>query len=415
VVTATGYYPFGMPMPGRNGIAFQSDWVPGRGFVAGNTYPDYLQVASRPYAPTPDAYRAGKEVELLPGFETATGTDELLVEIQAGSGVLSNDYPGGQGSNDMYGAYRYGFNGKENDNEVKGAGNQQDYGMRIYDPRLGRFLSVDPLTYSYPYYSPYHFAGNMPIAAIDLDGLEQYVVIYEKNKYNKLFKTSIYTLKVGTELKDQEIKRINQDKERYGEPIAKGNVLVFEISNSKNLNALKLIDKRNVPNSDLTKQELQLFKANNKLTESNGKNTYYEYNESNPEYASNDFESAKFYEASKIEPLAIQGFTSFTTGGFKAGSWAHGTNVNGKLVLSNELSDYLADVKSDGNAKGITVTLNLYTQNSGYNDAQKENIKREYKKYVSRLTGISFDKVTVTGQIEAGDSNNSSLKVEVKL
>jgi len=27
--------------------------------------------------------------------------------------------------------YRYGFNGKENDNEVKGEGNQQDYGLRI--------------------------------------------------------------------------------------------------------------------------------------------------------------------------------------------------------------------------------------------------------------------------------------------
>ncbi|MEZ2442984.1 RHS repeat-associated core domain-containing protein [Chitinophaga sp. RCC_12] len=48
--------------------------------------------------------------------------------------------------------YRYGFNGKENDNEVKGEGNQQDYGMRIYDPRLGRFLSVDPLTKGYPHY-----------------------------------------------------------------------------------------------------------------------------------------------------------------------------------------------------------------------------------------------------------------------
>jgi RHS repeat-associated protein len=46
--------------------------------------------------------------------------------------------------------YRYGFNGKENDNEVKGEGNQQDYGMRIYDPRLGRFLSVDPITDEYP-------------------------------------------------------------------------------------------------------------------------------------------------------------------------------------------------------------------------------------------------------------------------
>jgi len=48
------------------------------------------------------------------------------------------------------GSYRYGFNGKENDNEVKGNGNQQDYGMRIYDNRLGRFLSEDPLTKSYP-------------------------------------------------------------------------------------------------------------------------------------------------------------------------------------------------------------------------------------------------------------------------
>jgi RHS repeat-associated protein len=46
--------------------------------------------------------------------------------------------------------YRYGFNGKENDNDVKGDGNQQDYGMRIYDPRLGKFLSSDPLTPSYP-------------------------------------------------------------------------------------------------------------------------------------------------------------------------------------------------------------------------------------------------------------------------
>lgn len=68
--------------------------------------------------------------------------------------------------------YRYGFNGKENDNEVKGEGNQQDYGFRIYDTRLVRFLSVDPLKKKYPYYSPYQFAGNNPIKYIDLDGLE---------------------------------------------------------------------------------------------------------------------------------------------------------------------------------------------------------------------------------------------------
>jgi RHS repeat-associated protein len=70
--------------------------------------------------------------------------------------------------------YRYGFNGKENDNEVKGEGNQQDYGMRIYDTRVGRFLSVDPLTNSYPGWSPYPFAMNSPISGVDLDGLEYY-------------------------------------------------------------------------------------------------------------------------------------------------------------------------------------------------------------------------------------------------
>jgi RHS repeat-associated protein len=80
--------------------------------------------------------------------------------------------------------YRYGFNGKENDNEIKGEGNQQDYGMRIYDPRLGRFLSVDPIEDDYPFYSPYHFAGNTPIRAIDLDGLEP-AYFYYNNQFNK--------------------------------------------------------------------------------------------------------------------------------------------------------------------------------------------------------------------------------------
>jgi RHS repeat-associated protein len=75
------------------------------------------------------------------------------------------------------GSYRYGFNGKENDNDVKGSGNQQDYGMRVYDPRLGRFLSVDPLVQEYPWYSPYQFSGNSPILFIDRDGEEP-----ERNK-----------------------------------------------------------------------------------------------------------------------------------------------------------------------------------------------------------------------------------------
>jgi len=72
----------------------------------------------------------------------------------------------------LSGGYRFGFNGKENDNEVKGEGNQQDYGMRIYDGRIGKFLSVDPSTSDYPELTPYQFASNRPIDGIDFDGLE---------------------------------------------------------------------------------------------------------------------------------------------------------------------------------------------------------------------------------------------------
>jgi RHS repeat-associated protein len=71
-------------------------------------------------------------------------------------------------------SYRFGFNGKENDEETQ----NQDYGMRIYDYRLGKFLSIDPLTKYYPMLTPYQFASNTPIMAIDLDGCEAEVVIY---------------------------------------------------------------------------------------------------------------------------------------------------------------------------------------------------------------------------------------------
>ena len=72
-------------------------------------------------------------------------------------------------------SYRYGFNGKENDKDA-GEG-IQDYGLRIYDNRLGRFLSVDPLYKSYPELTSYQFASNTPIQAKDLDGGEAQFVI----------------------------------------------------------------------------------------------------------------------------------------------------------------------------------------------------------------------------------------------
>ena len=79
--------------------------------------------------------------------------------------------------------YRFGFNGKETDNQVKGTGAQYDYGFRIYDSRLGKFLSIDPLFQTYPFYTPYQFSGNNPILFIDVDGLERVIKSKSKNQW----------------------------------------------------------------------------------------------------------------------------------------------------------------------------------------------------------------------------------------
>ena len=77
-------------------------------------------------------------------------------------------------------AYRYGFQGQEKDDELKGEENSLNYTFRMHDPRVGRFFATDPLEKSYPYYSPYAFSGNRVIDSGELEGLEPESVI-EKN------------------------------------------------------------------------------------------------------------------------------------------------------------------------------------------------------------------------------------------
>jgi RHS repeat-associated protein len=68
--------------------------------------------------------------------------------------------------------YHFGFNAQEHDREAKGQGNSVEFTYRTYDSRLSKFLSVDPLFSDYPFYTPYQFAANQPIHAVDLEGLE---------------------------------------------------------------------------------------------------------------------------------------------------------------------------------------------------------------------------------------------------
>ena len=117
----------------------------------------------------------------------ATPVTKTETGVYSGEIFSSTDYyPFGMpqpGRNVNFGEdnYRYGYNGKEKDDEVTGSsGTSYNFEFRHYDPRLGRFKSVDPLTPKYPGGTPYAFAQNRPIDGKDLEGLE-YIGINDPN------------------------------------------------------------------------------------------------------------------------------------------------------------------------------------------------------------------------------------------
>jgi RHS repeat-associated protein len=74
-------------------------------------------------------------------------------------------------------SHRYGFQGQEKDNEIKGEGNSLNFEYRMHDPRLGRFFAIDPLSADYPWNSPYAFSANKLINSRELEGLEDLVAV----------------------------------------------------------------------------------------------------------------------------------------------------------------------------------------------------------------------------------------------
>ncbi|MBI2967242.1 MAG: hypothetical protein HYY40_05450 [Bacteroidetes bacterium] len=153
-------------------------------------------------------------------FSTITGG----VPTDFTSEVLSvqNTYPGGfleVGRNYNTTQSRFGYTGKESIDEVYGVKNLYDLDERLYDPRILRIPTTDALFRSYPWYTPYQYAGNNPIWAIDLEGLEEYIVNNRYNPSGQLIRTRITIvrdLKTGarknSELVDRNGNRITHKK-----------------------------------------------------------------------------------------------------------------------------------------------------------------------------------------------------------
>ncbi|MDP2174460.1 MAG: RHS repeat-associated core domain-containing protein [Bacteroidota bacterium] len=92
--------------------------------------------------------------------------------------------------------YRYGFNSMEKDNEVNVNGGSYDFGARIYDSRLGRWLSLDPLMGFYPCLSSYSYSANSTLNIIDIEG--RYIKCLNEYSSEILLNTLNLTFGEGT-------------------------------------------------------------------------------------------------------------------------------------------------------------------------------------------------------------------------
>ncbi|WP_430405625.1 RHS repeat-associated core domain-containing protein [Fluviicola sp.] len=111
---------------------------------------------------------------LSTGAKTSSTPDKITDYYQATIMSYSDYDPFGTQQSGRIGGedYRFGFQGQEADDEIKGEGNSLNYEYRMHDPRTGRFFAVDPLAPKYPHNSPYAFSENKVVAWVELEGLE---------------------------------------------------------------------------------------------------------------------------------------------------------------------------------------------------------------------------------------------------
>jgi RHS repeat-associated protein len=93
------------------------------------------------------------------------------IRLNTSGGVIDKEeyYPFGDSSLRTFSKKRYRYVGKEKDLES----GLYYYGARYYAAWTCRFISVDPLSADYPFYTPYNYAGNKPVNKIDIDGMQE--------------------------------------------------------------------------------------------------------------------------------------------------------------------------------------------------------------------------------------------------
>ncbi len=162
------------------------------------------------------------------------GNNRLVLGEDGGVEQVNHYYPFGGlmgESENLASSQRYKYNGKELD-RTHGL-DWYDYGARMYDPALARWMVPDPLAEKYYSVSPYAYCHDNPINAIDPDGRDDF--FDENGKFIKKTKTGDNIMVKSGNNKYVNFTSVDFGK-RHGALIGIGSYYLSQVDNDFSLN-----------------------------------------------------------------------------------------------------------------------------------------------------------------------------------
>ena len=272
--------------------------------------------------------------------------------------------------------YSFAFNGKEGDSETL----TQDYGMRIYDFRLGRFLSVDPLTKDYPFNSTYAFAENDVIRSIDLDGLEK--VIYTFAYANKKWTVTKLELAKAGPLGDGVLLKFGT-LFFYGNELPKGATgkEFTKVYESKQLKGYKVKGETNVTigygHLVLDKKEKEIYKEGTTITDDQANSLF------SIDYNKRDV-NIKGLDAFQIDAVSDYSYNTCDDGSKTEKKYLNADNKDGNFFLNRSATGYKG-LKARRAAEYILFEDKKYLK-LDYSEQAQKSWSKLYDKLVKKET-----------------------------